>query len=187
MGDDAKLQTPPRTILPRDLLLYIRVAPDERAILTAAAEVSSMPTSSWIRYHALRAAAGVSRPPAPFQAPAARHCSGKLSDLISVRFAAMEHEAILDHARACGLTVSGLVRKLVLGYEPMIRQPHLRSAIAAVYRVGYNLGQLLHLAGAGAPFEPDLARTVGEIRGELHALRDELLRADAAGEPDPGE
>jgi len=187
MGGEANVRSlpGPEPNLTRNVGLHLRLTASERAILVSAAEISSMPMSPWIRYHALRAAAGVSRPPAPFQAAAARHSSGKLSDVISVHFAATEHQAILDHARACGLAVSALIRNLVLGYEPMMRQPHLRSAIAEVHRAGYNLGQLLHLAGTGAPFGPDLMRAVADLRDEIHALRDALLRADAAGAPDP--
>src|ERR1700724_2287814 len=157
MDDDAKAQSIPGPNLTRNVVLHLRLTASERAILISAAEVLSMPTSSWIRYHALRVAAGVSRPPGPFQAPATRHPSDRLSHAITARFTRAEHEGIVEHVRACGLTLSSLIRKQVLGYAPMVRQPSARSAIAA------------------------------ELGGEIRAPRAALLRADAAGAADPGD
>jgi len=187
MGDEAKARLRARPIMGRQKGLYIRLAPGERALLIAAAEVSSMTATSWIRHHALRAAAGVSQPPGPFQALAARHSPGKLIHAATSNFTAEEYEAIVAHACTCGLTVAALIRKLVLGYEPMVRQPRVRSAIAAVHRAGDTLRRLLHLAGTGAPLAPDLVSAIAHLRDEIHALRDALLRADATGAPDATE
>jgi hypothetical protein len=135
-------------------------------------------------YHALRKAAGVSRPPGPFQAPPARRAQEKLVRFITARFTATEAEALVDHARHSGSTLAALIRKLVLGYDPGVHQPVIRSAIAAVHRAGVNLQRMIELAGSGAGVAPDL-QAAAELRDEIHALRDALLRADAAGAPDP--
>jgi len=155
--------------------------------LAAAAKVSSMAVTSWIRHLALRTAAGVSRPPGPFKPPATRHSPGKREQSATAHFTNDEFDAIVEHARACGLTAGALVRELVLGCEPIARRPVVRSAIAAVHRAGGNLLQLIHMAGGGAPLTPDEMRAVADLRDEIHSLRDALLRADAAGAPDLGE
>jgi len=187
MDDDAKAQSIPAPNLTRNVGIHLYLTASERAILISAAEVSSMPTSSWIRYHALRAAAGVSRPPGPFQAPAARHPSDKLRHGITGVFTRAEHEAIVEHAHMYGLTLSSVIRKLVLGNAHMLHQPSVRSAIAAVHQAGHNLKPLLPLAGTAVALTPDQVRAIAELRGEIYALRDALLRADAAGAADPDE
>lgn len=187
MGDEAKVRSRPRANPPRSLVLAVYVAPSERALLAAAAALSSMPVTSWIRYHALRTAAGVSRPPGPIRPLVARHSPGKRKQSATAHFTNDEFEAIVEHARACGLSVGALVRRIVLGCEPIAHRPVVRSAIAAVHRAGGNLLQLIHLAGGGAPLTPDQMRAVADLRDEIHALRDALLRADAAGAPDPAE
>jgi len=164
--------------------ISVRVTPDERALLAAAAETSFMSASSWVRHQALRVAAGVAQAPEPLQVPPAGRSPRKLEQLVRGHFTTEEHEAIVEHARACGLTVSALVRRLVLGSAPMARRPLLRSAIVAVHRAGDHLGQLLHLAGRGSPLAPDLVGTITQLRSEIHTLRDALLRADAAGAAD---
>jgi Mobilization protein NikA len=187
MGDEAKVRSRPRTSPPRLLVLAVHVTPSERALLATAAKVSSMAVTSWIRHHALRTAAGVSRPPGPFKPPATRHSPGKREQSATAHFTKDEFEAIVEHARACGLTAGALVRELVLGCEPIARRPVVRSAIAAVHRAGTNLLQLIHLAGDGNPLTSDQVRAVTELRDEIHALRDALLRADAEGASDPAE
>jgi len=186
MSDEVKARSRPRALGPRTCL-SVGVAREELALLAAAAAASSMPTSSWVRYHALRVAAGVSRPPGPLEPLAARHSPAKLKQTATAHFTDEEFEAIVEHARACGLTVAGLIRRLVLGCEPIAHVPAVRSAIAAVHRAGGNLLQLMHPAGGGTPLPPDLMRAVADLRGEIHALRDALLRIDAAGAPDLAE
>ncbi len=187
MANEAKVRSRPRPDVPRNVSLHLYLTASERAILISAAEVSSMPTSSWIRYHALRVAAGVSRPPGPFQAPAARHHSDKLSHCIKGVFTRAEYEAIVEHAHLYGLSLSSVIRKLVLGNAHMLRQPSVRSAIAAVHQAGHNLKPLLAPVGTGVALTQDQVRAIAELRGEIHALRDALLRADAAGAADPDE
>jgi hypothetical protein len=187
MGDDTTGGPRSRIIGPRDRGFHVHLALEERALLAAAAEASSMPVGPWIRHQALRAAAGISLQPEPLRVPGARHSREKLIYRFTVCFNATEHEAIIDHARACGMTIGGLIRSLVHGCKPMVRHPHLRSAIAAVHRAGDNLRQLVDLASTGSPLAPDLMCTAVELRAEIHALRDALLRADAAGAPDLAE
>jgi hypothetical protein len=50
MGDEAKARSRSRALSPKTTCLSIRIAPEELALLAAAAEVASMPTSSWVRY-----------------------------------------------------------------------------------------------------------------------------------------
>lgn len=140
-----------------------------------------MMVGPWIRHAALRTAAGVSRPPGPFKPPAARHSPGKREQSATANFTTDEFEAIVEHARACGLTVGALIRSLVLGSGPIARRPVVRSAIAAVHRAGANLLRLIHPPGGSAPLTPDQVRAVVDLRDEIHALRDALLRADATG------
>ena len=187
MGDQAKARSRARPIMGRNHGLFIRLARGERALRTAAAEVSSMTATSWIRHHALRAASGVSDPPPPFQPLAARHTPGKLKHSITAHFTTDEYDAIVEHAHACGLTVGALTRRLVLGCEPIAHRPIVRSAIAAVHRAGANLLKLIHLAGDGTPPTSEQMRAVADLRDEIHTLRDALLRADAAVTPDPAE
>ena len=184
MDDEAKVRSRPRTNPPRRLVLSIAVAPGERALLAAAAEASSLPVSCWIRHQALGAATGVSRPPEPVRPLAARHSPGKRQQSVTAHFTDEEFAAIVEHARACELTAGALVRRLVLGCKPIAHRPVVRSAIAAVHRAGGILLQLIHLAGGGAALTPDQMRAVADLRDEIHALRDALLRADAAGAPD---
>lgn len=187
MGDEVKARSRPRAFGPNRTCLSVGVAPEELALLAAAAEVASMPTSSWVRHHALRVAAGISRPPGPFKPPATRNPPGKVKQSACAHFTDEEFEAIVEHARACGLSVGGLIRRLVLGCEPIAHRPVVRSAIAAVHRAGGILLQLIQLAGGCSSLPPDQMRAVADLRDEIHALRDALLRADAAGAPDPAE
>src|ERR1700688_2226345 len=138
MGDELPGRSRLRSTMTRSRYITVHVTPDERALLAAAAETSSMSASSWVRHQALRAA-GVAPAPASLQAPPAGRSPRKVERLIRGRFTTAEHEAIVEHARGCGLTVSALIRRLVLGSAPMTRRPLLRSAIVAVHRAGDNL------------------------------------------------
>jgi hypothetical protein len=187
MGDEAKVRSRPRANPVRSITLRLYLVPGELSLLAAAAEVSSMAVSSWVRHQALRAAAGISEPPGPFRPPATRPSPGRLMHSACSHYTSDEYEAIVEHARACGLSIGGLIRRLVLGRKPIAHRPAVRSAIAAVHRAGTNLLPLIHLAGDGNPLTPDQMRAVTELRDEIHALRDALLRADAEGAPDPAE
>jgi len=187
MDDVTQTRSRPRPHARKTVIISIAVSPGERDLLVAAATAASMPRSCWIRLQALRTATGVSLPPEPFPPPAARHSRGKRRQSATAHFTDEQYEAIVDHARACGMSVGTLVRRLVLGCEPIAHRPVVRSAIAAVHRAGVILLQLLHRGDGGAALSPDQMRAVADLRAEIHALRDALLRADAAGAPDLAE
>jgi hypothetical protein len=187
MNDEAKVRSRPRANPNRSMTLRIYMVPGEWALLAAAAEASSMKVSSWVRHRALRAAAGISKPPGPFRPPATRPSPGRLTHGVCSHFTSDEYEAIVNHARAYGLSIGGLIRHIVLGRKPIAHRPVVLSAIAAVHRAGTSLLQLIHPAGDGSPLTPDQMRAVTELREEIHALRDALLRADAEGASDPAE
>jgi hypothetical protein len=188
MSDEAKVRSRPRARPTRSMTLRIYMVPGEWALLTAAAEASSMQVSSWVRHRALRAAAGISKPPGPLRPPAARPSPGRRTHSVCLRFTSDEYEAIVNDARAYGLSIGGLSRHIVLGCKPIAQRSVVLSAIAAVHRAGTSLLQLIHLAGDGNPLaSDDLMRAVTELRDEIHALRDALLRADAEGASDPAE
>ena len=90
-----------------------------------------------------------------------------------------QFDALEEHARACGLTVSCFMRHLILGFKPIARRPLARSAIVAVNRTGASLNQLVQLTSKGIILTPDLTQAVAGVLEEIHALRDALLRADA--------
>src|ERR1700680_323695 len=165
--------------------LGVRFSPGELRRVVAAADSLAMPRSAWVRHEALRAAEGASKPPLLFQAPSGRNPSARLTRRLYAYFTEEQFEALEQHTRACGLTLSGFMRQLVLGFRPIARRPPARSAIVAVNRVGANLNQLLRLAGDGIVLAPDLIHAVAAVLDEIHSLRDALLRADAAGASDP--
>jgi len=167
--------------------LYVRLSTDELRRIVAAADSLTMPRSAWIRLQALRAAEGASKPPALFQAPSPGDASAKLTRTLRAHFTEQQFEALDEHARACGLTLSGFIRQLVLGFKPIARRPLARSAIVAVNQVGSSLNQLVQLASGGIVLTPDLMHAVAAVMDELRSLRDALLRADAAGVSDPRE
>jgi hypothetical protein len=92
-----------------------------------------------------------------------------------------------EHARACKLTLSALLRNILLGVEPIARHPLARSAIVAVHRAGNSLNQVVQLASGGTLLAPELMSAVAGLRQEIHALRDVLLAADAGAAPEPSE
>src|ERR1700687_2305003 len=123
-------------------------------------------------------------PPPPSRRPPLQSPPAKLTRTAGTRFTEDQFEALEEHARACGLTVTAFIRHLVLGFNPSPRRPLVRSAIVAVNRVGNNLNQLVHLANSGIILAPDLIRAVAAVLAEIHALQDVLLRADAADSSD---
>jgi hypothetical protein len=185
MDDERKVRSRPRTNEIRSVVVSVPVAPGERALLAAAAAAAALPVSCWIRRQALGVAAGISRPPEPVRPLAARHPPGRLLQSVTAHFTDEEFAAIVEQARACELSVGVWTRRLVLGCEPIAHRPAVRSAIAAVHRAGGILLQLIHPAGGGAALTPDQMRAVADLRDEIRALRDALLRADAAGASDP--
>ncbi len=140
-----------------------------------------MTASAWIRQQALGAAAdGFSQSLPRLQAPPLRTPPAKLTCRACIALTREQLEAVEEHARACGLTVSFFIRQLLLGHKPITRQPQIRSAIVAVNRVSANLSQLVELASDGARITPDLIHTVSGVLEQIHVLRDALLRTDAA-------
>jgi hypothetical protein len=159
--------------------LSIHVSAGEFLRLAAAAEVSAMTPTAWVRHQALCAADGISTTTTPFRPPPPRDPPAKLTRTAGTRFSPAQLEAIQEHARGCGLTVTAFIRQVVLGHNPTPHRPLARSAIVAVNRVGNNLNQLVKLAHSGVVLAPDLLRVVGQVLVELRALRTALLRADA--------
>ena len=167
--------------------LSIRLSPGELRRIVAAADSLTMARSAWVRHQALRAAEGASKPPPLYQAPSPGDPSAKLTRTLRTRLTEQQFEALDAHARACGLTLSGFIRQLVLGFKPIARRPLARSAIVAVNRVGANLNDLVRLASSGVVLMPDLMLAVAGAMDKIHSLRDALLRADAAGASGPSE
>jgi uncharacterized protein (DUF1778 family) len=161
--------------------LSIRLSPSELRRIVAAADSLTMPGSAWVRHQALRAAEGASKPPPLHQAFSPGDLSAKRTRTLRTRLTEQQCEALAAHARACGLTVSGFIRQLILGFKPMARRPLARSAIVAVNRVGTNLNHLVQLASSGVVLTPDLMLAVAGAMDTIHSLRDALLRADATG------
>jgi hypothetical protein len=93
--------------------------------------------------------------------------------------------ALAQHALDCGLPLTAFIRQVVLGFKPRRRRPLAESAILAINRVGNNLNQLVHLAHTGTVLEPDLMRTLLEVRNQIQALTKALYSdsdsADTAG------
>src|ERR1700688_1214483 len=114
--------------------LSVRLSPGELHRIVAAADSLAMPRSAWVRQQALRAAEGASKPPPLFQAPWRRDPSAKFTRKLFARFTEEQFEALDAYARACGLTLSGFIRQLVLGCKPIARRPLARSASVAVHR-----------------------------------------------------
>jgi hypothetical protein len=165
--------------------LYVRLSPDELRRIVAAADSLAMPRSAWVRHQALRAAEGASKPPPLFQPP--RNPAAKLTRKLCAYFTEEQFEALDLHARACGLTHSGYMRQLVLGFKPIARRPLARSAIVAVNRVDANLNQLVQLASNGVILAPELMHAVATVLEKILPLRDALLKADATGTSVPPE
>src|SRR5690242_18365825 len=109
--------------------LSIRLSPGELRRIVAAADSLTMARSAWVRHQALRAAEGASKPPPLYQAPSPGDPSAKLTRTLRTRLTEQQFEALDAHARACGLTLSGFIRQLVLGFKPIARRPLARSAI----------------------------------------------------------
>jgi hypothetical protein len=164
-------------------LIGVRFSAGEFVRISALADALGMTSTAWVRHQALRAAEGKPEPPARFHAPPATGCPARLTHTAGTRFTEEQFEALDAHAKACGLTVTAFIRKVVLGVKPVARIPDTRRALAAVNRVGNNLNQLVKLAHSGVVLAPpDLQRVLREVLAEVLVLREKLFRADA-GEP----
>jgi uncharacterized protein (DUF1778 family) len=168
----------------RTKTLGIRVSAGELGRLEAAAAAAAMNLATWVLYQALSAAPQAPRLPAPGRAPSLQRAPEKLARQVSIRLTEEAFEALDEHARACGLTLSSFVRKVLAGRKPNPRRPSVRSAIVAVNRAGNNLNQVVQLASHGTLLAPDLSSAVAALRKDIHALRDALLTADATAAPE---
>jgi hypothetical protein len=164
----------------RSKCLNVRFSTSEFVRVAAAAETLAVTRAAWVRHQALRAAGGVPERRPLFQAARLKRPSARLACKVCTCFTDEEFEALDEHARACGLTVSSLGRRLILGFKPAARRPITRSAIVAVNRASAALNQLVQLGNSGALLTPDIMQAVTALRDEIHSLRDALLLADAA-------
>jgi hypothetical protein len=167
-------------IMAKSKHLSVRFSTNEFTRVTAAAESLGMTCAALVRLQALRAADGAPEPRPTFHAVALKRPSAKLARKVGTCFTDEEFEALDEHARACGLTVSNLIRRLIVGLKPIARRPLAHSAIVALNRAGATLNQLVELANRGTLLPPDLMHAVAGLLREIRALRDALLEADAA-------
>jgi hypothetical protein len=163
----------------------IRLSAGELAAVDAAAAAAGITRAAWLRDQVLRAARCGPNPPAPLPAPPPQHPPAKLTRAVGTYFTAEQFEALDEHARACELTVSAFIRRVVLGFRPMARRPLARSAIVAVDHATKQLNQLVQLDKSGTLLAPEILPAVTELRDEIHLLRDALLTADAAASRKP--
>ncbi len=153
--------------------------------LKAAGAATGLSLSAWIRHAALHAADGV-QPPAVAPLSLPPPLSGaRLVRPVQTVVTDAEYDALHEQARACGMTDSAFVRRILRGFKPVARQSAVRSAIAAVHRAGVTLGSLVPPTVGGAALPPELALAVADLRREIWALRAALLAADSAGPSRP--
>jgi hypothetical protein len=165
-------------VTPRVKLLGVRFTAGEFVEIAAAADALGMTSTAWVRHQALRALDGRSEwpawiPPSPTTEPPA-----KLTRTAGTRFTETQMVAHVAHSRACGLTPTAFIRRLVLGVKPIARIPAIRSALVAVNRVGTNLNQLVKLANSGVVLAPDLIRVIHEVLAEIYAVQMMFLDRD---------
>jgi hypothetical protein len=164
--------------------LTIRVTPGQFACIDAAAAAAGMGRAPWLRGLGLRAAKYANHP-APLPARPPRRPPARLTHAVRTNFTEEQFEELDEHARASELGVGAFVREVVLGSWPVARRPLARSAIVAVNRGVKELHQLVELANCGTLLTPDLMQVLTELLGQIHALRDTLLTADAAASSTP--
>jgi mobilization protein NikA len=160
-------------------LLGVRFSAGEFVRISASADALGMTPTAWVRHQALCSLDGKPGPAPRFQAPPAADPPAKLTRTAGTRFSEEQFEALSAHARACGLTVTAFIRKVVLGVKPIARRPEIRSAIVAVNRVGNNLNQLVKLANSDVILAPELVLVVREVLAENRTMLQRLLRADS--------
>jgi len=165
--------------------IHLHVSVAERDLFAAAAKALGVSLSSWVRRQAISATAGPLPLPAPLRARLPPRSSAGRECIVHTRLDPEDFADLVEHARACGLTVSGFVRAVLFGCKPIPRRPLLRSAIAAVNRAGNSLNRVVELGAGGALLTPDLRSAVGALRHEINALLDALLTADAAAPSEP--
>ena len=163
----------------RTKLLGVRFSAGEFVRISASADALGMTPTAWVRHQALCSLNGKPEPAPRFQASPAADPPAKLTRTAGTRFSEEQFEALSAHARACGLTVTAFIRKLVLGIKPIARMPDTRAAIVAVNRVGNNLNQLVKLANSGIVLAPELVLVVREVLAETRTMLQKLLRVDS--------
>lgn len=168
-------------------LLGVRFSAGEFAHIADSADALGVTPTAWVRHQALSALNGKPDPPERFNAPPAGDPPTKLTRTAGTRFTEEQFVALGVHARACGLTATAFIRKVVLGVKPIARIPATSAAIVAVNRVGNNLNQLVKLANSGIILAPDLMRAVGDVLAEIQALQERLFRAYSGDKPNPAE
>src|SRR5579864_898014 len=146
----ARRQNAETGTVPRIKLLGVRFSAGEFVRIVESADALGMTPTACVRHQALRAIDGAPTPPARFQPPPHANPPARLTHTAGTRFSEAQFEALSAHARACGLTVTAFIRKLVLGVKPIARMPAIQSAIVAVNRVGTNLNLLVKLRDAFA-------------------------------------
>jgi hypothetical protein len=176
-----------KRIVTRIKLLGVRFSAGEFVQISESADALGITPTAWVRHQALCALDGKPDPPARFHAPPAADPPARLTHSAGTRFTEEQFEALGAHARACGLTVTAFIRKVVLGVKPVARMPASRAAIVAVNRVGNNLNHLVKLANSGVVMAPELLRVVSETRGAILALQERLFRADSGDDQKPAE
>ena len=168
-------------------LLGVRFTAGEFVQISDSADALGITPTAWVRHQALCALNGKPDPPARFHAPPAADPPAKLTRTAGTRFTEEQFVALDAHARACGLTVTAFIRKVVLGVKPVARMPATRAAIVAVNRVGNNLNQLVKVANSGVVLAPDLLRVVREVLAVIWALQERLFRADSGDDREPAD
>ncbi|HEV3457417.1 MAG TPA: hypothetical protein VHG32_12720 [Thermoanaerobaculia bacterium] len=163
--------------------IYISVSADDRDRIVAAAMALGMSAAGWVRRQALSVTAGGLSLPAPLPGPPSRPSAKRRC--MHTWLAEEQFAALVEHARACDLTVSAFIRAVLFDGNLNARRPFLRSAIVAIHRAGSDLSHLVQLAGGGTLLSPDTLRAVSALRQEVHTLRDALLTADAAAASKP--
>lgn len=152
-------------------LLGVRFSVGEFVRIATAAESLEMTPTAWVRHQVLRSLESQPEPAAWAPPPAVTGPAVKLTRTAGTRFTEMQMEALRAHSRACGLTPTAFIRKLVLGVKPIARIPATRLALAALNRVGNNLNQLVKLANSGVIMAPDLIGVLHQVFAEFLAMQ----------------
>jgi hypothetical protein len=165
----------------RSKSIHLIFSESEWLRVAAAAEALGMTPAGWVRQQAVRGAEGAppplaSCPPLPPESPGVKRPRFAATHLAEEQFAALQ-----EHSRACGLTASAFIRRVLLGFRPIARRSPVRSAIAAVNRASVTISPLVRLADSGTVLAPELRRAVTELFHEIRAVRTALLEADVPG------
>jgi hypothetical protein len=169
-------------------VLGVRFSAAELVRIAAASEAAGLQPVAWIRHQALHAAQARPEPDPHGPGAPTLQPSGLLSRTTATRLTVDQFETLEERAQACGLPIAALIRKVLVGLNPVPRRPIVRAAIVAVNRVGNNLNQLVHLAHTGVVLAPEILGVLAEVKEQFKVLQDALIAADnddhqAAEEP----